>query len=232
MKTRFVVIGLVISLLLTPALALAQAPPAVKLSVEAGLDGYYRVGQWLPVRAQLQNDGPAIDGRVEVVLPRPNGGEVTYRYPVNLPTQSHKEIALYVSPQEYISRLQIKLFDQAGQLIASQEQPLKAVDTNNRLYGILADRPSAFNGLHGDRSTGRQRDHCPAHSSRSARPVCGARRAGCADHFQRGYRRTQRRTARRPIGVGRQRRAFDRRRRCRLAEDQRRPRRSAAAATG
>ncbi len=147
MKTRFVVIGFVLTLLLTPALVTAQEPAAVTLSVEAGLDSYYRVGQWLPVRVLLENKGAAIDGRVEVVLQRPDDGAVTYRYPVNLPTQSRKEITLYLLPQEYLSRLQITLLDQAGQIIAQQEQPLKALDYSDRLYGILADRPSAFNVL-------------------------------------------------------------------------------------
>jgi hypothetical protein len=122
-------------------------PQAVALATEAGLDGYYRVGQWLPVRVQLENNGAPIDGRVEVVLARPNGGEVTYRYPVNLPMQSHKEITLYLSPNQYTSRLRVALLDQAGQVIATQEQPLTAVDINDRLYGILADQPSAFNTL-------------------------------------------------------------------------------------
>jgi hypothetical protein len=147
MKTRLVVMALVIGLLLTPALAAAQQPAAVTLSMDAGLDGYYRVGQWLPVWVQLENNGPAIDGRVEVVLPRPDGGDVTYRYPVDLPTQSRKEITLYLEPHQYVTRLQVALLDQAGQVVARQEQPLKALDVNDRLYGVIADQPSAFNTL-------------------------------------------------------------------------------------
>ncbi|HTP10795.1 MAG TPA: hypothetical protein VMP08_21225 [Anaerolineae bacterium] len=145
MKTRCVVTLLVIALLLTPALAAAREPNAVTLSAEAGFDGYYRVGKWLPVYVQLQNDGPAINGRVEVVLP--DSGSVTYQYPVELPTQSRKEITLYLSPRRYTDRLKIQLLDQNGQPIAQQEQPLKAIDANDRLYGILADQPSAFNTL-------------------------------------------------------------------------------------
>jgi hypothetical protein len=147
MKTRCAAIVLIIALWLSPALALAQEPAAVKLSAQAGLDGYYRIGQWLPLRVQLENSGAAIDGRVEVVLPRPDGGHLTYRYPLSLPTQSRKEITLYLSPHQYANRLQVAFLDQAGQMIAKQEQALKAVDTNDRLYGIIADQPSAFNVL-------------------------------------------------------------------------------------
>jgi hypothetical protein len=147
MKIRCVVFLLLIGLWLTPALAAAQEPPIVTLSTEAGFDGYYRVGQWLPVRVQLQNDGPAIAGRVEVALTDPNGGGVTHQYPVELPTQSRKEITLYLLPRQYINRLQIQLLDQGGQIIAQQEQPLKTLGVDDRLYGIIADQPSAFNAL-------------------------------------------------------------------------------------
>ena len=101
----------------------------------------------LPVRVQLENNGAVIDGRVEVVLPRPNGGQVTYRYPINLPTQSRKEITLYLSPQQYTSRLQVAVIDQAEQTIAHQELPLKSADTTDRLFGVIADQASAFNAL-------------------------------------------------------------------------------------
>ena len=100
MRFRFssalLVLALLVSLALAQVPALAQVldQPAVTLSVDAGFDGYYRVGQWLPVSVLIQNDGPSLAGRVEVVLPRPDGGEVTYRYPVELPTQSRKEIKL------------------------------------------------------------------------------------------------------------------------------------------
>ena len=52
MKIRFYLILLALTLLLIPNAALAQAP--VTLTVEAGLDGYYKIGQWLPVRVLLQ----------------------------------------------------------------------------------------------------------------------------------------------------------------------------------
>lgn len=146
MKIRCVVL-LLISLLLIPALAAAQEPPAVTLSAEAGFDGYYRVGQWLPVQVQLQNDGAAIDGRVEVALPESDGGSVTYQYPVELPTQSRKEITLYLAPRRYTARLPIRLLDDRDQIIAQHDLPLKAIDPEDRLYGVLADQPSAFTTL-------------------------------------------------------------------------------------
>jgi hypothetical protein len=148
MKTRCVVLLLLIGWLLTPALVAArQASNGVTLSAEAGFDGFYRVGQWLPVQVQLQNDGPAIDGEIEVALTDPDGGSVTHRSPVALPTQSRKAITLYLVPRQYISRLKVQLRDQNRNVIAEQEQPLKAIDFDDQLYGLLVDQPSAFNAV-------------------------------------------------------------------------------------
>ena len=138
---------LVLALLVSPTLALAQDQPGVSLSTDAGFDGYYRVGQWLPVSVLIQNDGPSLNGRLEAVLPRPDGGEVTYHYPVELATQSRKEIRLNVLPQQTTNRLKLVLLNETGQTVASQEVPLRALGTNDQLYGVLADQPSAFNRL-------------------------------------------------------------------------------------
>jgi hypothetical protein len=145
MKIRFGSILLSLALLLTTTVAMAQAP--VTLSVEAGLDGHYTVGQWLPVRVLIENNGPSIDGRVEITLPRAGEGKVVNAYPVSLPTQSRKEITLYLYPETYVSNLEVALLDTTGQVITKQNTPLKSVSTGDRLYGIIADQPSAYNVL-------------------------------------------------------------------------------------
>jgi hypothetical protein len=145
MKIRFCSVFLVLTLLLTSAVALAQTP--ITLAVEAGLDGYYKVGQWLPVRVLIENNGPSIDGRVEITLPRAQEGKVVNAYPVSLPTQSRKEITLYLYPETYVASLDVALLDTTGQLITKHSVPLKSVGDSDRLFGIIADQPSAYNVL-------------------------------------------------------------------------------------
>jgi hypothetical protein len=145
MKTRFGVILFSLVLLLTTAVAAAQTP--VSLSVEAGLDSHYSVGQWLPVRVLIENNGPSIDGRVEITLPRADKGKVVNAYPVSLPTQSRKELTLYLYPETYVSSLEVAVLDTTGQVITKRSAPLKSVSTDDRLYGIIADQPSAYNVL-------------------------------------------------------------------------------------
>jgi hypothetical protein len=145
MKNRFGVILLILVLLFAVGSAAAQS--AITLSVEAGLDGYYKVKQWLPVRVLIENNGPSIEGRVVVTLPRADEGEVVNVYPVSLPTQSRKEITLYVYPETYIDSLDVAWLDNAGQLITRRRVPLKAVSSSDRLFGVIADQPSAYNVL-------------------------------------------------------------------------------------
>lgn len=145
MKIRFCFVFLVLTLLLTSTTALAQTP--ITLSVEAGLDGYYKVGQWLPVRALIENNGPSIDGRMEITLPRAEDGQVVNAYPVSLPTRSRKEITLYLYPETYIASLDVVLLDTTGQVITKRHVALKSVSDNDRLFGIIADQPSAYNVL-------------------------------------------------------------------------------------
>ncbi len=145
MKIRLGAILLMLALLLTSTVAAAQTP--VTLVVEAGLDGHYQVGQWLPVRVLIENNGPGLDGRVEITLPRADEGQVVNAYPVSLPTQSRKEITLYLYPETYIASLDVTLLDTSGQLITKRSVPLKSVSDNDRLFGIIADRPSAYNVL-------------------------------------------------------------------------------------
>ena len=99
------------------------------------------------MRVLIENDGPSIDGRVEITLPRADGGEVINSYPVSLPTQSRKELTLYLYPETTIPNLEVAVLDTSGQVITKRTAPLKSVSTGDRLYGILADQPSVYNVL-------------------------------------------------------------------------------------
>jgi hypothetical protein len=66
----------------------------VGLQVEAGLDGYGRVGRWAPVRVTATNNGSPVTGRLVVGMP---GGETAL--PLELPLAANKRIATLLVPQ-------------------------------------------------------------------------------------------------------------------------------------
>ncbi len=66
MKSRRLIILLLLVPLLLGAAPLRQNQPAVTLTVSAGYDGFFRPGQWIPLRVMVSNDGDSLDGYLRV----------------------------------------------------------------------------------------------------------------------------------------------------------------------
>ena len=134
----------------TPWIVQAQGQSGVTITARAGFDGYYEINQWIPVHITLENNGPSLDGRVEVRVPRYGGEETVYAYPVSLPTVSRKEVVLYVYPESYLtSELDVTLIagDANGSAVAQTIVHLNSIGNTDRLFGVLAGSPSVFNIL-------------------------------------------------------------------------------------
>lgn len=125
----------------------AQNQPAVTMTLQAGFDGYYEIGFWLPLRVTLENDGPPVEGRVEVHAPRLNSGEAVYAYPLSLPTASRKEATFYVFPEDSFNPLEATFVSSDGIVVARASLRLKANGDTDRLFGVLSETSSAFNLL-------------------------------------------------------------------------------------
>src|SRR5579859_3033938 len=132
------------------ALAAGQAAAApVTLSVHAGFDGYYKDQRWLPVRITVANDGPDTKGTLHVSVPRSGGGaNLVVTRDVDLPTQSRREVFLYIPTESYLSSLQVTLSDGKTDLAAASARVVQAA-AGDLIYGVLAGSPSAFNILGG-----------------------------------------------------------------------------------
>jgi len=130
-------------------LATAGAPAAVTLSVHAGFDGYFKDGGWLPVRITVANVGPDTKGTLRVSVPRSSGGaNLVVTRDVDLPTQSRREVFLYIPTESYLSSLQVTLSDGKTDLAAASARVVQAA-AGDLIYGVLAGSPSAFNILGG-----------------------------------------------------------------------------------
>ena len=115
------------------------------LSARAGFDSYFKDSQWTPVRVTVANDGPDVSGDLQMIVPR-NGGETLFTRPVELPTQSRREVYFYLPLEGYISSLQVDLV--SGQkILASADVRLSQTGPQDTLYGVLAASPTAYNSL-------------------------------------------------------------------------------------
>ena len=131
-----------------PALGAAPAlAGGLTLTGRVGFDNYYKDGLWTPVRVTVANDGPDVNGTLQVRVPV-NGEETLYTRPVNLPTQSRREFFFYLPIQGYLTTSTLKIDLVSGtQLLASANLRLTQATTNDYIYGVLASAPSAFNAL-------------------------------------------------------------------------------------
>jgi hypothetical protein len=147
-----------ISLLLTLVLTLAaplvgRAAPSAQdarpvLNVNAGFDGYYKDGLWMPVRVLLENNGPDVAGQVRIASPGGFGNvETLVTRPVDLPTQSRRSLQLFVAPEGFNSKLDVELVDSNGRRLAAVPSQLSQLSANDLLYGLVANASSAYLAL-------------------------------------------------------------------------------------
>lgn len=119
----------------------AQQGPEVTLTARAGFDGRYKDGRWIPIRITVANDGPDVSGSLRIVAPFNYGSaETVYTRAVELPTQSRREIFLYIASDGFLSNLKVTLVDDDNKLKASRDVRLTQVGPNDILYGV--DRKS------------------------------------------------------------------------------------------
>lgn len=99
-----------VALIATPATA-ADSP--VRMNAEAGIGNVVRGGTWTPVEVDLENPGPAFNGRV-VVHYADQGTKATAQEPVELPTGAKKHVVVYVRPRGGPQRIDVTLEDTRG----------------------------------------------------------------------------------------------------------------------
>ncbi len=124
-------------------------PTTVTIDVRAGFDGYYKSEFWAPVRVTLANQGPLIEGAVEITTGSAlRRNEAVYRSPLILPTQSNKEVTLYVYLPEYTGELIVNLVDNNERLVAkATSNDLNKLQIDNLLFGILSPELDELEGL-------------------------------------------------------------------------------------
>ena len=148
------VAALAVVLLAGPAVSQAQFAPAapsqqtppITLQARAGFDGYFKESRWVPVRIMVANDGPDVSGTLQVAVNRTNGTTLSIARAVELPTQSRREIFLYVPIESFASNLVISLVD-GNRSLASATVRITQAGQGDLIYGVVAASPSMFGAL-------------------------------------------------------------------------------------
>jgi hypothetical protein len=126
---------------LTPAKAQTQA--SVRMAIEVGFEGRFRDNRWTPVLICVANDGANVEGELRVIsgsgLRLNSGG---YSTPVQLPTQSSKQVFLYVSLEAFTSQVQVELVNREGVIIQTASANVMRVNPTDLLFGTVTEAPT------------------------------------------------------------------------------------------
>ena len=144
-RSLVLLLTLFLSHLLSPTL---QAQQNLTLEVEPGFDSFYKYGFWVPIRVTVSNQGPDLQAIVQVQDASRNNSDINYTYPIDLPSQSRKQIELNV-PFRSGGRVTVNILDTAGDVILSQPANLQSLNANLFLVGVIASDPSLLNALAG-----------------------------------------------------------------------------------
>lgn len=142
----------------SPADAPSDAPAAqgaaAQMTVRAGFDGLGKVGGWMPIEIEVRNDGPDIDGEIQIVVTDANtgrGGTYTrapavYTAPAILPRRSHKRMVLEAELRPTSQKIQARLVE-GETIISEQDVQLSRVAAGDLLCGVLSRSGPAFDFL-------------------------------------------------------------------------------------
>jgi hypothetical protein len=122
------------------------------ITVKVGYHNTVKQGQWMPVVIDVTNNGPALDGTLEIQAGSaqggPNGpptGIATYHWPLSLGAGATKHIRTYVFQDQFSGTSMTTQVVDHGHLIASQS--VSAANTSGVLIGVLSDRPGTLDTM-------------------------------------------------------------------------------------
>ncbi|MDQ2887571.1 MAG: hypothetical protein M3Y39_15975 [Chloroflexota bacterium] len=153
-------VTVLLAFFLFPLKASAQASSSLSrptFTVNIGFSSRYRDGNWMPVRVSLHNDGPDFNGSISISVPSPSissgksSANLTYQQAVSLPTQSQKQVTLYVpisvGNQGSTLPISVDLLDANNQKIGNAVNMLRSIGPNDIFVGILSDQTTGFGPL-------------------------------------------------------------------------------------
>ncbi|HEX8025813.1 MAG TPA: hypothetical protein VF484_06395, partial [Candidatus Limnocylindrales bacterium] len=143
-RSRQLVLSLVFGLLAILPLALpAAAAGGPTMTARVLLQGHTRVGSWMAVSVQLENDGPAVTGEL-----RMDGGSTSatrFSMPVELPTGARQTYTLHAQAPAFGRSVEVDLV-QNGSTIAKQTVSYLVHDAGQLIVGVVAEKPQAVVG--------------------------------------------------------------------------------------
>jgi hypothetical protein len=134
------IFGIVVVALGPFALTSAAAGP-LTMNARILMQGHARTGSWAAIEVELKNDGPAIQGELQM-----DGGtqsNARYAMAVDLPTGSHQTYVLHAQPPAFGRNAKVDLVTSSG-VVESVSVAYIVHDPTQLVVGVLAERPAAI----------------------------------------------------------------------------------------
>ena len=117
------------------------------LTAAGAFGGHFKVGDWYPVVATIENTGP--DTAVEIrATTGPDGGELTAVIPVDLPAGARKQVTLYTLPESLPREFDVLAVQtRGGEAVASAAVTLDPLFPTETLCGAAGYKGGALAAL-------------------------------------------------------------------------------------
>lgn len=127
-------------------LLISFSPPPqndIAIDVEAGFggSGYYRPGDWTPLRVTVSSDTQDINGFLRVRMP--GGGDVpaaVYQTPINFDRRAGQStLFLYAVMPGFLNRVEVELVREDGRIVTTQRANVSQIAARDILYVVLTE---------------------------------------------------------------------------------------------
>jgi hypothetical protein len=124
----------------------AQSKETITIKANAGLDGFCKMDEWLPVHVTVENTGTDVNARVQTSYKNSTGGQTVDGVDMSLPSTSRKEFFLYVTPQGLMRTFNVSVLD-GKKVLAKSNININCSSDPTTLFGVVTDNPSNFSML-------------------------------------------------------------------------------------
>ncbi|MCM8711792.1 hypothetical protein M2651_12285 [Clostridium sp. SYSU_GA19001] len=121
----------------------AEEKEQIKLKVQAGIEGVYKVGGTVPINIEIENNMKDINGEIQIEVntsQSDNQNNVNlYAQSINLPYNSSKSVTMNIPITRYITKIKINLVEGKNTVYEKDVTIPGGLNANNILIGILSD---------------------------------------------------------------------------------------------
>lgn len=121
----------------------AQSQETITITANAGLDGFCKADEWLPVHITVENTGADVNARVQTSYKNNVGGQTVDGADISLPSTSRKEFFLYVTPAGLMRTFNVSVLD-GNKVLAKENININCTSDTTTLFGVMTDNPSNF----------------------------------------------------------------------------------------